>query len=353
MKKFLISFFILILLLILIIFLGQGIYLPKNANSREVKVFSVRKGEGTKEISINLEREGLIKSGPLFRLYTLLKGVSGRLQAGEYLLSPSMTIPQIAKKLYSGEVIKEKITIIEGWNLNDIGEYFEYRGMFQAEELFELVGFPLIDYSKNPGLPEPKDFSDEFYFLKDKPKNIGLEGYLFPDTYEIQKGENLEEIVRKMLRNFDKKLTPDLRVEIQKQNKSIFEIITMASLIEKEVKTFEDKKLVSGILWKRLKVNMPLQVDGTIAYILGEKNWDFDEMRKEIGLAKRIDSPYNTYKYQGLPLGPICNPGLESILASIYPKDSDYWYYLSTPSGETIFSKSLKEHNYAQSKYFR
>jgi len=182
-----------------------------------------------------------------------------------------------------------------------------------------------------------------------------LEGFLFPDTYYFSFGFSGAEVVKKMKDNFDKKVNQEIREEIKRQGKTLFEIITMASMIEKEVRTLEDKKLVSGLLWKRLKTNMPLQVDATIAYILtkeGKGEWTFEEMRREIAKARDIDSPYNTYKYRGLPVGPISNPGLESILAAVYPEDSEYWYYLSTPEGETIFSKTLDEHNRARAKYF-
>lgn len=328
-------------------FIWQGVYLPKNPFSVKNQLFMVEKGQNLFQIAENLEREELIKSKYFFDFYMLIKRAQRRLQAGEYELSPTMSIAEIAKKIISGDIVKEKITIIEGWNLRDIGFYFERKGLFQAEEFWELVGFPAIDYSKVSDLPEPKDFSSQYEFLKEKPKKVGLEGYLFPDTYEIAKGETLESIVKKMLDNFNKKITSDLRTEIEKQNKTIFEILTMASLIEKEVKNPEDKKLVSGILWKRLKNNMPLQVDATITYITGKKT---TKISKE---ETQIDSPYNTYKYLGLPPGPICNPGLESILAALYPKESEYWYYLSTPDGQTIFSKTLKEHNYAKAKYLK
>jgi len=344
MKKKIIFSTIFILFLGLF-FLWQMIYLPKNPFSEKEVIFNIEKGQGSKEIAINLEKQGLIKWTPFFRFYVYQKGVSGKLQAGMYQLFPSMNIPQIVEKFIKGDVISEKITIIEGWNLRDIGWYFEGRGMFQAEELFELVGFPLIDYSKTTDLPKPKDFSQKYDFLKDKPKNLNLEGYLFPDTYKLNKGSSVEDVVEKTLENFDKKLTLDLREEIKNQKKTIFEIITMASLIEKEVKTKEDKEVVSGILWKRLKNNIPLQVDATIIYLTGKKT-------TKIPLEDlQIDSPYNTYKDKGLPLGPICNPGLDSIKAAIYPKNSEYWYYLSTPEGETIFSKTLEEHNIAKAKY--
>lgn len=344
MKRLLIIF---ILFVLGTFYLVQGVYLPKNSTSQIEKLFLIERGQGVKEISVNLEKKSLIKDKNFFNIYILLKGKTKKLQAGEYLISPSMTIPEITEKFVLGEIVKEKITIIEGWNIGDIAWYLENKGMFQAEELFELIGFPMIDYSKTTDLPKPKNFSQEYDFLKDKPKNLGLEGYLFPDTYYIDRGVAIEEIIRVILDNFDKKLTADLRREISDQGKTIFEIIITASLIEKEVRIIEDKKIVSGILWKRLKNGIPLQVDATIAYITGKKT---TRISKE---ETQIDSPYNTYKYQGLPLGPISNPGFESILASVYYENSDYLYYLSTPEGETIFSRTLEEHNIAKAKYLK
>ena len=210
-----------------------------------------------------------------------------------------------------------------------------------------MAGSPGTIYRGENNPERPKDFSQEFDFLKDKPIYFGLEGYLFPDTYEIAKGESIDNIVRRMLSNFDSKFKQEMRDEVQGQGRAISEIITMASLIEKEVKTLEDKKIVSGILWKRLGVSMPLQVDATIVYLTGKKT-------TKVSIEEtQIDSPYNTYRNKGLPLGPIANPGLDSILASIYPEENEYWYYLSTPDGKTIFSKTLKEHNSAKARYLK
>ena len=327
-----------------LIYIGQGIYMPKS-NSGQEEVFLIEKGESVRKIAHNLGSKNLIKDEIFFISYIFLTGDIRKIQAGEYLISSSQTIPEITRKFVKGQVIKEKITIIEGWDMRDIAWYFENRGMFQAEEIFEIAGFPKADYSKTKDLPKPKDFSDGFSFLKDKPKNLGLEGYLFPDTYEINRGEGIEEIIQRMLRNFDKKLSLSLRQEINKQEKTIFEVINMASLLEKEVKSLEDKKLVSGILWKRMENGIPLQVDATINYITGKNTTKIPKQDFQ------IDSPYNAYKYRGLPLGPICNPGLDSILAAIYPESSEFWYYLSSTDGETIFSKTLEEHNQAKYLY--
>ncbi len=322
-------------------FLATGIYLPIDKDSTEEVEFFIKKGEGAKEISLKLKEQGLIRWSSPFRLYVLLKGISGELKAGRYLLLKSKNIPKIADKFFRGDVIKEKITIIEGWNLRNIGFYFENKGMFMAEEFFEKAGFPAVDYYQASDLPRPSSFNLGFW----KTDRVGFEGFLFPDTYEIYPDASLKEIIEKMIDNFNEKLSLELREEIERQQKTIFDIVTMASLIEKEVRTLEDKKIVSGILWKRMENDVPLQVDATISYVTGKKSVKVS--REET----KIDSPFNTYKYRSLPLGPICNPGLESVKAALYPEESEFWYYLSTPEGETIFSKSLLEHNRAKAKY--
>ena len=159
--RFLIIFIIFIILIVSVNFLfaWRGIYSPEEPESLELVTFSIKKGEGAKEISNNLEKQGFIRWSFLFRIYVLNKDVSGNLKAGEYSLSKSMNIPEMVNKFISGEVIKKEITIIEGWNLRDIGKYFGDKAVFSEEELFELVGFPMVSYSETANLPEPKDFS--------------------------------------------------------------------------------------------------------------------------------------------------------------------------------------------------
>lgn len=342
MKKY--KFFIILFFVIVFLFGLVSFFLPKNSGKGEKIVFSIEKGDGSKEIALSLEKSGIIRWGPIFRVYVLITGKSKKMQAGDYEISQSMNVSQIAGKFFRGDVIKDKITIIEGWNLRNIKVYFEEKGILGEKGFWDLTGMPAMDYSDYETKPE--DFSSEYNFLKDKPKNLSLEGYLFPDTYEINKGIDRGEVIKIILKNFGQKIVL-YKDEISGSKKTIFEIITMASMIEKEVRTKEDKELVSGILWKRLKIGMPLQVDATVSYITGEKG-----VKISIEDTK-MDSPYNTYKYNGLPLGPICNPGLESIKAAIYPKSSDYLYYLSTPEGETIFSRTLEEHNIAKAEYLK
>jgi len=334
-----------IFLVVLIIFFTiQGLFLPKNFQEIEHNIFFIEKGQSVFEISQELKEAKLIRSSFLFNFYVFTTGNRANLKAGQYSFSQSMSTFEIIQKIIKGKTIREVITIPEGWNLRDIAWFFENKGLFQAEEILEITGFPATDYSSVNSSPNLVDFQ-KYDFLQDKPQNISLEGYIFPDTYELEKNFSVKDFIKKTLDNFDKKMNNDLREEIEKQNRTIFEIITMASLIEREARETEDKEIVSGILWKRLESGMPLQVDATILYFTGKTTTHI--LKEDL----ETSSFYNTYKNRGLPLGPICNPGMESILASINPQSSDYWYYLSTPQGEIIFSKTLEEHNIAKAKY--
>ena len=186
----------------------------------------------------------------------------------------------------------------------------------------------------------------KYSFFSLLPKGVSLEGYLFPDTYFFSQKLTSEDIVKKFLTNFDNRLSSSLREEIKKQGKKLEDIIIMASIIEREVKNEEDKKTVGGIFWNRIKNGQPLQSCATIAYILGEnkKQYSFEDTR--------IDSPYNTYLNQGLPPGPISNPGLSSIEAAVYPNGNTYNYFLSDPeTGKTIFSRTIEDHNANKYKF--
>lgn len=317
--------FVLFVIIAILIF---EIYIPANPFSKQTVVYAVQKGSGDEEIADNLQKLGLIRSSYFFQLYEIITFRHAYLQAGKYNFSPRMSVYEIVKKLSNGDVVKNKITILEGWDAEDVASYMEQKGLCKKDEFLQLV---------------KQDYSATLDFLKDKPKKSGLEGYIFPDTYEIAEGDTCQDVLQIMLANFGKKLTPQLREEIAKQEKSIFDIVTMASLIEKEVKNIDDKKIVSGILWRRIAISMPLQLDCTINYITGKS--DPGAAIKDT----KIDSPYNTYMYYGLPKGPISNPGINSILAAIYPTKTDYLYYLS--DGKTYYSKTFEEHQAKKAQY--
>lgn len=244
------------------------------------------------------------------------------------------------------------IQIIEGWTLRDIGQYLQLQGISQSKGLFAITGYPAIDYRDNNKLSVSKDFSKQFSFLKDKPEYASLEGYLFPDTYRIYKDASAKDIVLRMLNNFDKKLSPDLREEIKKQKKSIYSIITMASIIEKEApmqgKENRDARIISGIFWNRLKTGQALQSDATLSYVLNDKK------TQHKGEDLEINSEYNTYKYRNLPPGPICNPSLNAIKAAIYPLNTQYNYFLTPKnSNKVIYARNYQEHLQNKYKYLK
>ncbi|MCX6796447.1 MAG: endolytic transglycosylase MltG, partial [Candidatus Falkowbacteria bacterium] len=262
----------------------------------------------------------------------------------------TLPIREIVKILTAGKVKDREITIkiLEGWDSAEIADYLAKQGLFKSPDFLKFVGLPKTDYRKRKDLTTPKDFSEQFPFLKDKPIYYGLEGYLFPDTYRIYKDATIEEVVVKMLDNFDKKLTAELRAEIARQKKTIYEIIIMASILEKEVRTPEDMQIVAGIFWKRLENNYPLESCATLAFILGVNKPQYSVEDT------KLRSPYNTYLNQGLPPGPISNPGIEAIKAAIYPKDSPYHYFLSRlDTGETVFSQTYSEHLQNKAKYLK
>lgn len=317
------------LLVIFLIFFFE-IYIPINPGSNETISYTVEKGMGDEEIAKDLEKLGVIRSSAFFRIYTLLSLKHSLLQAGKYNLSPKMSTYQVVKRMANGDIVKNKLIILEGWDLDDIAGYLELKGLCK-KDYFTLIA--------------SRDYSGSFDFLKDKPRDISLEGYLFPDTYEVSEVATCDNVLSLMLSNFGNKLTQEMKNDIASQKKSTFEIVTMASMLEKEVRTLEDKKIVSGILWKRLSVGMPLQIDATVNYVTGKS--DPAVRIKDT----KIDSLYNTYKYNGLPRGPISNPGTDSILAAIYPTATKYWFYLS--DGKTIFSETLDQHNAAKAKYLK
>jgi len=259
-----------------------AIFVPTDSNSQVESIFYVQPGQGGKVITTSLKEQGFIRSPLFFRFYTIITSNAHNLQAGNYLLSPSMSASQIVRKLTTGDVVRMEVTIIEGWDRQQIAQELENKGLFMKEE-FLLA-------------------------------SEGFEGYLFPDTYEIAENERPEDFIQRMRKNFEAKV-----------GIISLEHLVMASILERELRDLGEKKIASGILWKRLTNSTRLQVDA---------------------------AP-ETYENDGLPNQPICNPGLESIEAALEPKESQYWYYLSAPDGETIFSRNFEEHKAAKIEYLK
>lgn len=323
-----------VFIFILVLAAGGFFYLQNKMNfshgdSSGEKDFTIEKGADALGIGENLESEGLISSSKLFVFYLWKQNLRGKIIAGDYVISPNLTIPEIAVLITTKKEDNQiKITIPEGWRNSKIAERLKNNNL-PADE-FETL-------SKNPKYFQEKYGYD---FLSDIPTGYDLEGYLFPDTYFFTKDASAEMIIKKMLDNFGRKVSADMISEIKNQGKSLYEIISMASIIEGEVRSQDDRKLVSGIFSNRIKSGQPLQSCATLAYVLGEN-------KKQYSYADtQVDSPFNTYQNPGLPPGPISNPGLSAIEAAIYPTPTDYNFFLSNPqTGETVFSRTLDEHN--------
>ncbi len=275
---------------------------------------SIAKGEGVKEISEQLAAKELVKSAQFFRLYSFFTGKAHKLKPGIYDISPASTTPEIAKQLVSGPANEVEVRIAEGANLAEIDT--------------QLAGFGVILEGALVVVPIA-DLAADYSFLT---KAKTLEGFLFPDTYRFYYGSDPKLVARTFLDNFNQKV----RQRIEDSKKGFQEILTIASMIEKEVPDKDERRLVSGIMYKRLSIDMPLQIDATITY------------------AEIHGDAYNTYKWYGLPPGPIGNPGLDAIEAALQPKQSNYLYYLSDPAtGKTIFAKTFDEHVANKAKYLK
>jgi len=249
---------------------------------------------------------------------------------------------------------EETIKILEGWMNADIDNYLQEKNFsgWEEDEFLKTIGERRI-YDIKEAQDFSRDWAAEFDFLESKPVNLSLEGYLFPDTYRVFASSSPEEIIDRLLRNFDLKLNEEMRAEIKRQGKTIHEIITMASIIEKEAPIFsqkssEDAKIISGIFWNRLEIGMALQTDASLSYIFEDKK------PTHIGEELKVDSPYNSYLYRGLPPGPISNPGLIAIEAAIYPTKTDYFYFLTPLDGSRVYyAKNYQEHLNNKYKYLK
>jgi len=292
---------------------------PINSQDEAPKIFVVRKGEGVKDIAVRLEKEELIRSPLAFFLLVRSLGISQEIQAGDFRLNPSMDAKTIAQNLTHG-TLDVWLTALEGWRVEEIA----------------------LKIAQEMAIPEKE-------FLK-----VAKEGYMFPDTYLIPRDASVAAVVEIFYNNFEKKFDDNLKSEARRRGLDEREVIILASLVEREAKFDEDRSKVASVLFNRLESGMKLDIDATIQYALGyqadEKSWWKKGLTKE---DLKTNSPYNSYQEIGLPPMPICNPGLLSIKAVIYPQETDYWYYLSDQKGQMHYSKTLEEHNQNISRYLQ
>lgn len=328
-----------IFILLLLAAAGTAAYVygelqPVEANGQPAeKKITILPGSSVREIAGLLEEEGLIRNATLFTYYVQAKGVGSRLQAGDYSLQVGQTIDQLLNMLVDGKAIVNTVrfTIPEGWNVEQIANSLAEKGIVDKQKFLQEVNsgqFP------------------EFPFVASIPKKEGrkyrLEGYLFPETYEVKKDATEHEIIAKMLAQFQKELKPEWLDTLQKRKMTLDDAVNLASIVEREVAVDKERPLVAGVYFNRLRENWPLQADATVQFALGGKQ------RDRITYADlEVDHPYNTYRNNGLPPGPIASPGRESLAAVILPATHDYFFYVTKKDGssEHYFSKTLQEHN--------
>ena len=305
-------FFVFSLIFLVTILFLTAISFPLVENSTIQKIIDIPSGTNAKEIVHILEKNEIIgKNNYLFIILIKLSKLEVKLKFGEYNLSPSLNMLQILNKLARGEIVVYKITIPEGYNSIQIAELLDKKEIVEKESFLKLVKYGEKSW----------------------------EGYLFPDTYEVPKKYGAENMLKLMLSNFEQVAVDNKLINKAEQTGfTMDEIITLASIIEKEAKFAEEKRQISSVFHNRLKSGMKLQSCATIQYILGKPKEKLEESDLE------IESPYNTYLYKGLPPGPICNPGIDSIIAALEPANEDYLFFVLGDNGRHIFSKTYEEH---------
>lgn len=303
MKKFkALLFYCLTVLLLIAVLGGLWFYLATRPVSSlsQPAIFVIPRGESTDLIVSRLKQEGFIRSSLALNLILYWQGLVGKIQAGDFRLSQAMTAWEISQALIHG-TLDQWVTVIEGW---------------RSEEVAAKLQLPANEFQS-------------------------AEGYLFPDTYLIPRDASASAVIDILKSNFNNKIKP-LQPDIEKSGLTLNQTLIFASLVEREVKYDQDRPLVAGILIKRWRNDWPLQVDATVQYALGREG---DWWPQTSAADRQIKSAHNTYLYRGLPPGSICNPGLASIKAVVYPEASDYWFYLSDQQGQMHYGRTLEEHH--------
>ncbi len=299
---------------------------------------TVEQGMTVEQVGALLAEKGLIRSPFSFKTYMKLQRAQTQVQAGTFIFRPSMSVEEIVQVLRTGKSEEVALTIPEGWTVADIDALLAHKGLAASGAVLDCL--------------TRCDFST-FDFLPKGTKGLALrggrlEGYLFPETYFVDEPQFVPKFfLERLLGTFRARVITEYGDEIKASGHSFHEIVTMASLVEAETRTDDERPIVAGILWKRLEAGMPLGVDATVRYILEKPTAAITQSDLE------TKSPYNTRKFKGLPPGPIESPGMASILAALRPQDSPYWYYLHDSKGLIHYASTNDEHNENKRRYLR
>ncbi|TCT16888.1 UPF0755 protein [Natranaerovirga pectinivora] len=313
-----------------------------NVIVRDVTV-SIPQGANTKAIGEILQENGLIKNANLFMLRVkFLSEFDGKLRYGDFTLNTGMSEEEMILVLSTEGQRRATVrfTIPEGFTIQQMARKLEDDGIVTAEEFMDAVNNTEYDYRFLKDLPERE------------PGEPRLQGYLFPDTYEVFEGSSADVIVSRMLSGFNNVFTDEYYKRADELGYTVDEIVTIAAMIEKEARVAEERPMIAGVIYNRIAVNMLLQIDATLQYL--RERYPEDDPRRIVDY-KDYDSRYNTYRFTGIPSGPIANPGRSSIEGALYPESHEYFYYvLRDPvTGEHAFNRTLEEHNRDVNRYLR
>jgi len=302
----------------------------------DAEVFvDVAAGASPATIGSRLVEAGVVRDGRTWQVALWVSGRSRSLRAGEYRFTAPMHALDVIDKIARGDVYRRLLTFREGLTIPEMGQVFEERGFGKSEEFLRAAQHASLINDLDPGARD-------------------LEGYLFPETYALPRGTSAAAVVAQMVDGFRNALTPELQSAATSAGLTIRQLVTLASLVEKETGTASERPLVAAVYRNRLTIGMPMQADPTVIYALQQTGKYNGNLRRE---DLQLDSPYNTYRYRGLPPGPIAAPGKASLEAAARPADVGYLYFVSRNDGSHVFASSLDEHNRNvrtwQVEYFR
>ncbi len=297
-------------------------------------LFTIEPGENLNAIANRLQSAKLLKDPDLFKRYLQYNGLDASIEAGDFELKQTMNIQQIAKTLQEGRIAELNVRIPQGKRLEEIADIVASQVPISSTEFLQLA-------------QDPGQWKSQFEFLNDLPEGATLEGYLFPDTYSLPRDKvTARDVILTALRNFDKKVTPQMRADLQAAGRTLFDAVRLASIVEREAGVEKERPTIAGVYLNRLQDGMALDADPTIQYALGNtrdpSTWWPQITQDDY---QSVQSPYNTYLNPGLPPGPIANPALASIQAAIYPEKHPYYFFRTSCNndGTHVFARTLEE----------
>lgn len=290
---------------------------PADSSNSDPITFEIKSGSGTSSIASQLEDKGIIKSATAFKIKTKMDGNDGKYKAAVYTFSPVMTVDEIVSLLLEGKSQTSKMTLQEGLDIKRVVEKLTADGLINPEEFMQELEFGEFGYE----------------FVNELPSGVNrFEGYLYPETYFIPVGATSHDIINILLGQFEKMYTDDIKAKADSMGITMQEVVTMASILEREAVVGEEMPTIASVFYNRMEIGMPLQTDATIQYALGEqkKRLSYDDLK--------IDSPYNTYTNKGLPPGPIASVSKAALEAAVNPADTEYIFFVAKGDGSHVFS---------------